>query len=72
VEFLYSLFSRLLDRKIEELRMARSDSCAEDDIKDDYMGIIGAATGTNDNGGRGDAKRGSMMLQMGKKLIIRV
>jgi hypothetical protein len=47
VDFLYSLFSRLLDRKMEEVRATRRDSGREDDIKDDYIkGIIGCcATG---------------------------
>ncbi|KAL3068821.1 hypothetical protein niasHS_017387 [Heterodera schachtii] len=42
VELLYLMFSRMLDRKIEEMQKARVDSGWEDDIKDDYMGIIGA------------------------------
>lgn len=40
VELLYSLFSRLLDRKIEEHRVHRVESGMEDDIKDDYIGIV--------------------------------
>ena len=42
MELLYSLFSRLLDRKIDEIKATRSDSSLEDDIKDDYIaGLIG-------------------------------
>uniref|UniRef100_A0A183C626 Na_H_Exchanger domain-containing protein n=1 Tax=Globodera pallida TaxID=36090 RepID=A0A183C626_GLOPA len=42
VELLYLMFSRMLDRKIEEMQKARLDAGWEDDVKDDYMGIIGA------------------------------
>uniref|UniRef100_A0A914IEI8 Uncharacterized protein n=1 Tax=Globodera rostochiensis TaxID=31243 RepID=A0A914IEI8_GLORO len=50
VELLYLMFSRMLDRKIEEMQKARLDAGWEDDVKDDYMGIIGAQIQQVENG----------------------
>uniref|UniRef100_A0A914IFQ2 Uncharacterized protein n=1 Tax=Globodera rostochiensis TaxID=31243 RepID=A0A914IFQ2_GLORO len=50
VELLYLMFSRMLDRKIEEMQKARLDAGWEDDVKDDYMGIIGSTNKQVENG----------------------
>ena len=51
MEFLYSLFSRFLDRKIEEVRGAKDIvgiGEMEDDIQDDaYLGIVAGVTAGN-------------------------
>ncbi|CAK5107653.1 unnamed protein product [Meloidogyne enterolobii] len=44
MEALYTMFSRLLDRKVDELKRVQSEGSERrennDDIKDDYMDIL--------------------------------